>query len=267
MKKTNAFIHGLCSALVLAVLFGCATAKVAVNDDGSKMLYSKSRITEWDFMRNLKGFFTVNTVEPAFSGFDLEILMMMKSAISGGTAKGEPVDAEMSKSGQAIAGEGEIIDYIPLSRNEIMILDSIYDKETGVFVSYGFVLTVLEDEHKEYRQLKELQSEIGSYISKCRRNIDACNDVIERANMADSFNNRLWYTQGTVSGGKDNVQIAPAGNPYAKREPVEINMEEVARAEKNLQYWTKEENAASRDYDKVSGLLAQYSQPFLLKAL
>lgn len=267
MKKTNAFIHGLCSALVLVVLFGCATAKVAVNDDGSKMLYSKSRITEWDFMGNLKGFFTVNTVEPAFSGFDMEILTMMKSAISGGTAKGEPVDEKMSKSGQAIAGEGEIIDYIPLSRNEIMILDSIYDKETGVFVSYGFVLTVLEDEHKEYRQLKELQSEIGSYISECRRNIDACNDVIVRASMADSFNNRLWYQGRGFTYGADGRVTSSNDNPYAKREPVEINMEEVARAEKNLQYWTKEENTACRDYDEVSGLLAQYPLPFLLEAL
>jgi len=216
MRKTRLWTFGLCAVVVVMVLAGCASTEVVELDDGFSLMYSTSELDSGDlYNSSYSSFFTVESVNPAFSGFDGDIFKMMKSAIADGSATKELLSDEENESmkkdlSEALKKEvkkGEAVVFFDSesenSGNEgfidTFIFDYIYDKEAERFAVYSFVLGIFEDGYKELKELEELSSNIRSYINECEENIQFCNETIQRCSNPTIQKSRVVEVPYTVT--------------------------------------------------------------------
>ena len=151
MRKRRLWIFGLCAIVVVMVSAGCASTEVVELDNRSSLMYSSSELDSGDFYNSsYSSFFTVEGMEPAFSGFDEDIFKMMKSAIADGSAtkellsdkNNEALKQDLSESLKKKVKKGEAVLFsVPEnSKNEGFINTFvhyyIYDKEAERFALY-----------------------------------------------------------------------------------------------------------------------------------
>lgn len=307
--KRNGLGGGLVAALLvvavlgLVSLTGCASASEIVElDNKTKIKYSPSKLDSGDFYNNsYSSFFTVESVEPVFSGFDGDIFEMMKTSIADGSATKESLSDEYNEALKKELGEslnktikkGEAVYFfVPDdSKNEAFISDFIYDKESERFVLYSFWLSIFEDEYKELKELEELSSTIYSYISECKENIQICNETIQRCSNPTIQKSRvvqipytatqqIWHP-GTAGRRTNSSFGSTEGTPgyWETREYTAYRNETqyytvpdpnydpvaVAEAKEWLQYWTSEKNAAEQARQNTINWQNEMPLPFILE--
>lgn len=308
--KKNGLAGGLVALLAVAVLglfslTGCASApKTVTLDNKTKIKYSASQLDSGDFYDNsFSSFFTMERMDPVFSGFDGDIFKIMKSSIVGGTATKEILSDENNESLKKTLGEylnknikkGEVVYFfVPEdSKNEAFISNFIYDKESERFVLYSFVLTIFENEYKELKELEELSSNIQSAINECEENIQFCNETIQRCSNPTIQKSRvvqipytatqqIWHpgtagrrtnssfgsTEGT-SGYWETIEYTAYRNEtqyYTVPDP-NYNPAAVAEAKEWLQYWTSEKKSAEQAWQNTINWQKEMPLPFKLEPM
>lgn len=306
--KKNGLVGGVAALLVVAVLglfslTGCASASEIVElDNKTKIKYSPSKLDSGDFYNSsYSSFFTMESVEPVFSGFDGDIFEMMKSAIADGSAtkellsdeNNESLKQDLSESLKKEVKKGEVVYFfVPEnSENEAFICDFIYDKEADRFAVYSFGLVIFEDGYKEYKELEELSSNIRSYINECEENIQLCNETIQRCSNPTIQKSRvvqipytatqqIWHP-GTAGRRTNSSFGSTEGTPgyWETREYTAYRNETqyytvpdpnydpvaVAEAKEWLQYWTSEKNTAEQARQNTINWQNEMPLPFILE--
>lgn len=180
MKKImKTFSAGLFLALFSFLITACASTKIETFEDGSKMMYSTKMLKKKDFYYT--NFFTVESINPKFSGFDIEIFTMMKEKIANGSAKSE-IAAENEWRKEYVK-KGEMIDFFSAGEKypeTYLIINTIYNKNSKRFIEYNFSITIFEDVYAKYIEIKD---QMYSYIDKCQQNANIC---IENMNSCDA---------------------------------------------------------------------------------
>lgn len=304
MGRTRLWTLGLCAIVAVMMLAGCASTEVVELGNGSRIKYSPSKLDSGDFYNSsYSSFFTVESVDPAFSGFDGDIFNMMKSAIADGSATKEILSDEINESLKKDLGEflqkevkkGEVVFLVgpENSENWVGICNFIYDKEAGRFALYTFGLSIFEDEYKELKELEELSSTIYSYINECEENIQLCNETIQRCSNPTIQKSRVVEVPYTVteriwhpgSGGRrtnssfGSSEMTPGY--YETRQYTAYRSETeyytvpdpnydpaaVAQAKEWLQYWTGEKESAKQAWQNTINWLNEMPLPFILEPM
>ncbi len=308
MRKRRLWIFGLCAIVVVMVSAGCASTEVVELDNRSSLMYSSSELDSGDFYNSsYSSFFTVEGMEPAFSGFDEDIFKMMKSAIADGSAtkellsdkNNEALKQDLSESLKKKVKKGEAVLFsVPENSKNEGFIDTfvhyyIYDKEAERFALYSFVLGIFEDGYKEYKELEELSSNIWSAINMCEENIQLCNETIQRCSNPTIQKSRVVEVPYTVteqiwhpgSGGRrtnSSFGSSEATPSYTETRTYTAYRNEleyytvpdpnydpaaVAEAKEWLQYWTSEKESAEQAWRNTINWRNEMPLPFTVEPM